>query len=178
MREQNEGKLTALRAEYLTERLVAQIGAIQREISTTKIRKNEIKHSSYFRKPINVLYQELAQHQEWARRLREMVLEKERAVESAPSFMRADAQKVLLATEQRLARCEAALLKLENQITHREKTSIMADQPTSPLDDAPEEIKLAVDLIYLLESNEIDPEVALNALKIVQNDLENKLKAK
>ncbi|MCE3217289.1 pleiotropic regulatory protein RsmS [Vibrio diabolicus] len=54
----------------------------------------------------------------------------------------------------------------------------MADQPTSPLDEAPEEIKLAVDLIYLLESNEIDPEVALNALKIVQNDLENKLKAK
>lgn len=54
----------------------------------------------------------------------------------------------------------------------------MADQPTSPLDDAPEEIKLAVDLIYLLESNEINPEVALNALKIVQNDLENKLKAK
>lgn len=54
----------------------------------------------------------------------------------------------------------------------------MADQPTSPLNDAPEEIKLAVDLIYLLESNEIDPEVALNALKIVQNDLENKLKAK
>ncbi|BDR18759.1 MULTISPECIES: pleiotropic regulatory protein RsmS [Vibrio] len=54
----------------------------------------------------------------------------------------------------------------------------MAEQPTSPLDDAPEEIKLAVDLIYLLESNEIDPEVALNALKIVQNDLENKLKAK
>ncbi|AVF94714.1 TPA: pleiotropic regulatory protein RsmS [Vibrio diabolicus] len=54
----------------------------------------------------------------------------------------------------------------------------MADQPTSPLDDAPEEIKLAVDLIYLLESNEIDPEVALNALKIVQNDLENKLKTK
>ncbi|EGR1982411.1 TPA: prepilin peptidase [Vibrio parahaemolyticus] len=121
IREQNENKLTALRAEYLTERLVAQIGAIQREISTTKIRKNEIKHSSHFRKPINVLYQELAQHQEWARRLREMVLEKERAVETAPSFMRAEAQKVLLATDQRLARCEAALLKLENQITHREK---------------------------------------------------------
>lgn len=54
----------------------------------------------------------------------------------------------------------------------------MADQPTSPLDEAPEEIKLAVDLIYLLESNEIDPEVALNALKIVQSDLENKLKTK
>ncbi len=121
LREQNEGKLTALRAEYITERLVAQISAIQREISTTKIRKNEIKHSSHFRKPINVLYQELAQHQEWARRLREMVLDKEKAVETAPSFARAEAQKVLLATEQRLERCEAALVKLENQITHREK---------------------------------------------------------
>ncbi|AMG07882.1 DUF2496 domain-containing protein [Vibrio parahaemolyticus] len=54
----------------------------------------------------------------------------------------------------------------------------MADQPTSPLDDAPEEIKLAVDLIYLLETNEIDPEVAIKALKIVQTDLENKLKAR
>ncbi|HCE5203961.1 TPA: pleiotropic regulatory protein RsmS [Vibrio parahaemolyticus] len=53
----------------------------------------------------------------------------------------------------------------------------MADQPTSPLDGAPEEIKLAVDLIYLLETNEIDPEVAIKALKIVQTDLENKLKA-
>ncbi|HCM1361524.1 TPA: pleiotropic regulatory protein RsmS [Vibrio parahaemolyticus] len=54
----------------------------------------------------------------------------------------------------------------------------MADQPTSPLDDAPEEIKLAVDLIYLLETNEIDPEVVIKALKIVQTDLENKLKAR
>ncbi|EDP59042.1 primosomal replication protein [Vibrio sp. AND4] len=121
IREQDEGKLTALRAEYLTERLVAQITAIQREISTTKIRKGEIKHRSHFRKPINLLYQELAQHQEWARRLREMVLEKQHAVEVAPSFARAEAQKVLIATEKRLERCEAALLKLENQITHREK---------------------------------------------------------
>ncbi len=51
----------------------------------------------------------------------------------------------------------------------------MSDQPTSPLDDAPDDIKLAVDLIYLLESNEIAPDVALRALKIVQTDLENKL---
>ena len=54
----------------------------------------------------------------------------------------------------------------------------MSDQPTSPLDDATDDVKLAVDLIYLLESNEVDPEVALSALKIVQIDLENKLKSK
>ncbi|MGR5195003.1 pleiotropic regulatory protein RsmS [Vibrio rotiferianus] len=53
----------------------------------------------------------------------------------------------------------------------------MPEQAKSPLDDAPAEIKLAVDLIYLLETNEIDPETALKALKIVQSDLENKLKA-
>ncbi|OAN18823.1 primosomal protein [Photobacterium jeanii] len=47
--------------------------------------------------------------------------------------------------------------------------------PSSPLDNAPAEIKLAVDLIYLLESNEIDPKVALDALAIVQKDLEAKI---
>ncbi len=52
----------------------------------------------------------------------------------------------------------------------------MSEQSKSPLEDAPKEIKLAVDLIYLLETNEIDPETALKAIKIVQSDLENKLK--
>lgn len=46
--------------------------------------------------------------------------------------------------------------------------------PTS-LEEAPEDIKLAVDLIYLLESNEIAPEVALSALQIVTKDLKAKL---
>ncbi|MGF1682561.1 pleiotropic regulatory protein RsmS [Photobacterium minamisatsumaniensis] len=50
----------------------------------------------------------------------------------------------------------------------------MTDQQKSPLDDAPADIKLAVDLIYLFETNEIDPEVALSALKIVVKDLEAK----
>ncbi|WEM43084.1 pleiotropic regulatory protein RsmS [Photobacterium sp. DA100] len=54
----------------------------------------------------------------------------------------------------------------------------MTDSTSSPLDNAPDDIKLAVDLIYLLESNGIDPETALSAIKIVKNDLEAKLKAK
>ena len=49
------------------------------------------------------------------------------------------------------------------------------EQAPSPLDSAPEEIKLAVDLIYLFESNEIDPKVALEAIKIVEKDLQAKL---
>ncbi|MBN8102489.1 pleiotropic regulatory protein RsmS [Vibrio vulnificus] len=50
----------------------------------------------------------------------------------------------------------------------------MNDLSPPPLDQAPDDIKLAVDLIYLLESNEVDTEVALAALKIVQQDLEAK----
>ncbi len=53
----------------------------------------------------------------------------------------------------------------------------MSKQSKSSLEDAPEEIKLAVDLIYLLETNEIEPEIALKALQIVKNDLENKIKS-
>lgn len=45
----------------------------------------------------------------------------------------------------------------------------------SGLENAPDEIKLAVDLIYLLESNEVDPKVALAAINIVKSDLEVKL---
>ncbi len=43
------------------------------------------------------------------------------------------------------------------------------------IDTAPEEIKLAVDLIYLLESNEVDPAVALQAINIVKQDLEKRV---
>lgn len=54
----------------------------------------------------------------------------------------------------------------------------MANNETSSsnaLDNAPEHIKLAVDLIHLLETNEIDPNDALKAIEIVKVDLEQKL---
>lgn len=43
------------------------------------------------------------------------------------------------------------------------------------LENAPPEIKLAVDLIELLETNEIEPTLALAALAIVQRDYERKI---
>ena len=45
------------------------------------------------------------------------------------------------------------------------------------LESAPKHIKLAVDLIQLLESNELDPETVLAALEIVKRDYENKCNA-
>lgn len=120
-REQESGRLTTLRAEYLSEQLLAQISAIQRELATYGLRNSEPKHRNHYRKPINVLYQELAQHQEWERRLQDMVREKEQQLSLAAPYQQQDAQKALIATEQRLARCQQAKLKLEKQITYREK---------------------------------------------------------
>ncbi|WBA09444.1 DUF2496 domain-containing protein [Salinivibrio kushneri] len=39
------------------------------------------------------------------------------------------------------------------------------------LEEAPDDVKLAVDLIYLLESHEIDTDTALSAIDIVKRDL-------
>ncbi|QYO70975.1 pleiotropic regulatory protein RsmS [Vibrio cholerae] len=47
--------------------------------------------------------------------------------------------------------------------------------PSIPLNEASDEIKLAVDLIYLLESHAIEPHIALAALEIVKRDFEQKL---
>lgn len=51
----------------------------------------------------------------------------------------------------------------------------MNNQPNSPLANAPDEIKLAVDLIELLENNHIKPDIVLAALAIVRRDFEKKL---
>jgi len=39
-----------------------------------------------------------------------------------------------------------------------------------PLENAAKDLQLAVDLIYLLETNDIEPHIVLKALDIVKND--------
>jgi hypothetical protein len=48
-------------------------------------------------------------------------------------------------------------------------------KPSTPLNSAPVEVQLAVDLIYLLESNNVRPDVALKAIELVSTDLKHKL---
>ncbi|WP_428776056.1 pleiotropic regulatory protein RsmS [Vibrio sp.] len=50
-----------------------------------------------------------------------------------------------------------------------------SDREPGPLSKAPDHVKLAVDIIYLLESNNIEAEVALEAIEIVKSDLQQKL---
>ncbi|MFA0252768.1 primosomal replication protein, partial [Vibrio sp. 10N.261.45.A4] len=108
-REKQHGLLTTERAEYLSERLLAQISAITRELSTAYFRKDEPKHKSYYRKPINAIYQDLAKHKEWERQLMEMVIDRQRALDTAVGFNQSHAQKALITAEQRLQRCKDAL---------------------------------------------------------------------
>ncbi|SQI38507.1 Protein of uncharacterised function (DUF2496) [Leminorella richardii] len=49
--------------------------------------------------------------------------------------------------------------------------------PDQSLEQAPEDVKLAVDLIYLLETHDIAPATVLSALKIVERDFQAKLEA-
>ena len=44
------------------------------------------------------------------------------------------------------------------------------------LENAPDEIKLAVDLIMLLEENNVPAQTVLAALEIIRRDYENKVK--
>jgi hypothetical protein len=62
-----------------------------------------------------------------------------------------------------------------DSIHDQSKDEIYLMSNETGLDSAPEEIKLAVDLIFLFESNEIDPKVALEALEIVKGDLLKKI---
>jgi hypothetical protein len=56
-----------------------------------------------------------------------------------------------------------------------EKSEDGATENNDPLQSAPKDVQLAVDLIYLLESNNIDPATALSALEMVNADLLRKL---
>lgn len=46
------------------------------------------------------------------------------------------------------------------------------------LENAPDEIKLAVDLIMLLEENKVPAQTVLAALEIIRRDYENKVKVR
>lgn len=45
------------------------------------------------------------------------------------------------------------------------------------LENAPDEVKLAVDLIMLLEENKVPAQTVLAALEIIRQDYENKVKS-
>ncbi|MDW6003706.1 primosomal replication protein PriC [Vibrio mangrovi] len=119
---QEHQRLTATQATYLTERLLNQLNAIQRELATAELRKKE-SHGLPHETSISSLYQELAQHQDWERRLQGMIFEKEQQLETQPMTHgeRQSCQQTILTLEQRLIRCQQSRQRIENKITAKER---------------------------------------------------------
>lgn len=67
--------------------------------------------------------------------------------------------------------------QLSSNIGAEENSDNMAaiSQSQSSIEQAPDSVKLAVDLIYLLETHNIAPATALEAIEMVKRDLQQKL---
>ncbi|WP_038178596.1 primosomal replication protein PriC [Vibrio rhizosphaerae] len=115
-------RLTTTQATYLTEKLLNQLNAIQRELATAELRKKE-SHGLPRETSVSALYQELAQHQDWERRLQEMIFEQEQQLEAKPMTPteKKSCQQAILALEQRLIRCQKSRQRIENKITAKER---------------------------------------------------------
>lgn len=102
---------------FLAEKIVAQISALQRELATLKIReKNTVAVKS-----TGDIYQTLAQHQDYERRLQAMLRDKEsQLILQTTIAAQQHIQKELAALEGRLMRCRQALKRIEKQIERRE----------------------------------------------------------
>lgn len=104
---------------FLTEKIVHQIQAISREISTQPLREKE---TSFTKKKEHIdLYERLSQHQDFERRLQAMVSEKELHLSGLTNqAQQYQCQKELAVLAGRLYRCRQALLRIEKAIEHQE----------------------------------------------------------
>lgn len=122
MKEQAAGNLQIARASYVCEKILTQIQAIQREMATKQIREAEPKYVVKQRKSLHQLYDDLAQHQDWERRLSAMVKDKTFELEQAAEVsQRQPLQQQLIALEGRLNRCQQAMAGIEQAIVRRER---------------------------------------------------------
>ncbi|EKT65007.1 primosomal replication factor N'' [Providencia burhodogranariea DSM 19968] len=104
---------------FLTEKIAHQIQALSRELSTQSLRKKE---TSFREKKDRVdLYQRLAEHQDFERRLLGMVSERELQLNALTDHTkRHQCQKDIAALAGRLYRCRQALMRIEKAIEHQE----------------------------------------------------------
>ncbi|MEZ2684447.1 primosomal replication protein PriC [Proteus vulgaris] len=109
----------SLQVKFLATQILQQIEALTRELSTQTLRKQENQLTQ--RKKSVDLYQKLAQHQDYERRLHAMIQDRELSLTQAQSFMQQqELQKEIAALENRLARCKNALFSIEKSIEKQE----------------------------------------------------------
>ncbi|MEM6160619.1 primosomal replication protein [Erwinia sp. P6884] len=106
------------RVAWMAERVVMQIGALQRELATQTLRKGETRAE-----PAAVnLYEKLAEHQDYERRLRAMVADRESQLATRDTLAQQQTlQREIAALEGRLQRCLQALKRIERAIEKGEQ---------------------------------------------------------
>lgn len=107
----------AERVAWMAERVVLQMGALQRELATQTLRQRE---SPPVAKKEN-LYEKLAQHQDFERRLSAMIADRESLLGTQETLAQQQLlQREIAALEGRLQRCQLALKRIERSIENRE----------------------------------------------------------
>lgn len=105
--------------KFLATQILQQIEALTRELSTQTLRKQE--HLLTQRKKSVDLYQKLAQHQDYERRLLAMIQDRELALTQTQDIARQQTlQKEIAIHENRLMRCKNALFAIEKSIEKQE----------------------------------------------------------
>lgn len=106
------------RVAFMAERVVMQMSALQRELATQTLRKAE-------ERPVPVaenLYEKLAKHQDYERRLRAMIADRESQLNTCSRLVeQQNLQRDIAAQEGRLQRCLQALKRIERAIEKREQ---------------------------------------------------------
>ncbi|MDE9445496.1 primosomal replication protein [Xenorhabdus bovienii] len=106
---------------FLSERLVTQIEALKREISTQSLRKQEEKFERQSQE--RDFYHRLAEHQDYERRLMAMINDRELQLNKQVILTNQyKLQKEIAALAGRLARCRQALMRIERAIEKQENS--------------------------------------------------------
>lgn len=103
---------------WMAERMVLQIGALQRELATQALRRSEIRTVSESEN----MYEKLAKHQGYERRLRAMIVDRESQLALQETLSgQQNLQREIAALEGRLQRCLHALKRIERTIEKSEQ---------------------------------------------------------
>lgn len=103
---------------WMAERVVLQMSALQRELATQTLRSSESRAA-----PVKEnLYEKLAEHQDFERRLRAMIADRESLLAVQETLaQQQQLQREVAALEGRLQRCLQALKRIERGIENRER---------------------------------------------------------
>lgn len=106
------------RVAFMAERVVMQMSALQRELATQTLRKAEVREAPVAEN----LYEKLAKHQDYERRLRAMIADRESQLTTCSTLVQQQTlQREIAAQEGRLQRCLQALKRIERAIEKSEQ---------------------------------------------------------